>query len=210
MESARQDNSLTSSHTVRGLGSIRLRDIFITAAFADGVAIALRLFILGTFTIPSHSMENTLLVGDQILVSKVPSWFNSMIGRGDVIVFTLPDSVRGNMSDEAFIKRVIGMPGDTVGITPLGITINNHLIPDPPLSANPSAIENGRVDVIVPAGHYFVLGDNRANSWDSRFWGTVPSDCIVGMPLFVFWSKALADSTGDTHIRWSRVLTMVR
>lgn len=209
MESAGQHHPLTTPNDDRGLGSIRLRDILITAVLAAGIAVTLRIFILGTFTIPSHSMENTLHAGDQIVVSKLPRWFNGFVTRGDIVVFNLPDSLRENKPDEAFIKRVIGMPGDTVGITPLGITINNHLIPDPAQSASRSAIQRGRVDVIVPQGQYFLLGDNRENSWDSRFWGTLPADCIVGTPLFVYWSSSALDSTGSRHIRWDRIFTVV-
>lgn len=186
----------------KGLSGIRLRDILIAATAAATLAVVLRVFVLGTFSIPSHSMENTLLPGDQILVSKVPHWFQNSINRGDVVVFTLPDSIRGDKPDEAFIKRVIGLPGDTIGITAFGITINNHIIPDPPLSASTQAIDAGRVSVVVPPRHYFVLGDNRGNSWDSRYWGALPESCIVGVPLVVYWSK------GDA-IRWKRIFTAV-
>lgn len=194
----------------RGLGSIHIRDVLFTAALAIVIAVVLRWFVLGTFTIPSHSMERTLQAGDQILVSKLPHWFTSMISRGDVIVFNLPDSLREGKPAEAYVKRIIGMPGDTVGITPLGITINNHLIPNPPQSASVAAIDRGRVDVIVPQDHYFVIGDNRANSWDSRFWGSIPEDCIVGIPLLIYWSKTPSDSIGKSTIRWDRMFSFVR
>ncbi|MCO6465908.1 MAG: signal peptidase I [Bradyrhizobiaceae bacterium] len=214
MESAGNDHPIAQADvaatSASGLTSIRIRDVIVTGIVAASIAVLLRIFVLGTFTIPSHSMENTLIPGDQILVSKLPKWFGITPSRGDVVVFTMPDSLRADKPDELYVKRIIGLPTDTVGITPLGITINNKLIPDPPASKVKQAIENGRVQIVVPDGHYFMIGDNRSNSWDSRYWGVLPADHIEGRPLLIYWSYGSVDSTESKHIRWDRLFSTVR
>jgi signal peptidase I len=192
----------------RHLDRLRPRDLIWTVLAAIALAVVLRLWFVGVYTIPSHSMENTLLPGDHIVVSKLASWVWG-IDRGDIIVFTLPDSLRGTNPDHPFIKRVIGLPGDTVYLTSRGITVNGMLQPDPPQSAAPAPFTSGHETVYVPDGHYFVLGDNRASSWDSRFWGMLPEDGIIGTPLFVYWSRS-TDTTGEVTTRWDRLLMFVR
>ncbi len=180
----------------------------LTATFAVIVAILLRLFVIGAFVIPSHSMEWTLLAGDHIVVSKLALSLNDL-ERGDVIVFRLPDSVLSGMSDELLIKRVIGLPGDTVVLTARSVRINGKRFPNPPLGATTTVLSKGRRTIIVPKGTVFVMGDNRDNSWDSRFWGCLPLDQIVGIPMFVYWSYGSTDSENQPHIRWNRILKMV-
>jgi signal peptidase I len=192
----------------KGLASVRLRDLAWTALTAIGLAVLMRVFVLGTFVIPSESMTNTLLPGDNILVSKLPALLGG-IELGDVVVFTLPDSLRGNRPDEPFIKRVIGLPGDTVVLTPDGIAVNNHLLPHPPESAFASPTESGPKTFFVPADCYFLLGDNRANSWDSRYWGPLPKHNIVGKPLFIYWSRGSTQTDSTVHFRWDRFLRAV-
>jgi signal peptidase I len=182
--------------------------LLLTATFAVIVAILLRLFVIGAFVIPSHSMEWTLLAGDHIVVSKLALSLNDL-ERGDVIVFRLPDSVLSGMSDELLIKRVIGLPGDTVVLTARSVRINGKRFPNPPLGATTTVLSKGRRTIIVPKGTVFVMGDNRDNSWDSRFWGCLPLDQIVGIPMFVYWSYGSTDSENQPHIRWNRILKMV-
>ena len=180
------------------LSALSTKDIFLTAGAAVALALLLRVFVIGVFAIPSHSMENTLAVGDHILVSKLATTLGS-IERGDIVVFEIPDSLRGTSADQPYIKRVIGIGGDTVFLTRLGITVNGRLLPDPQSCASQSPVKSGHRTMIVPPHHYLVIGDNRANSWDSRFWGFLPEDNIIGTPLFIYWSPD-----------WDRVFTRVQ
>lgn len=189
------------------LSTISFRDIAITTVLAVVLAILLRVFVVGVFSIPSHSMENTLIVGDHLLVSKLTPVFRAL-ERGDVIVFTLPDSLRGDVADEPFIKRIVGLPGDTIYLNPLGITVNGHMLPDPPTSANRSPLPDGHKTVIVPENAYYVMGDNRSNSWDSRYWGVLPADRVVGTAMVIYWSRS--SNAGGSTIHWERMFTMVR
>lgn len=184
------------------LAGIRTRDLLTAAGTAIAVALVLRLFVLGVFSIPSHSMERTLRVGDHVLVSKL-AYLVAPPARGDVVVFTLPDSLRGSSTDEAYIKRVIGVGGDTVLLNRFGITINGVLQPAPPQSASMSPLPYGERRVIVPPGHVFVLGDHRSNSWDSRYWGFLPLDHVVGRAVAIAWS------TNGAALHWDRILRRI-
>ena len=184
--------------------SISAKDLIVTAAVAALLALLLRWLVIGVFIIPSHSMDNTLMPGDQIVVSKLKTALDE-ISRGDIVLFTLPDSVRGSAPDEPFIKRVVGIGGDSIQLTRLGITVNGTLQPAPPHSRSLAPVEDGYIDYIVPTGHVFVIGDNRANSWDSRYWGFLSEEQIIGAPLFVYWSIGPTPDDSSSHIRWSRI-----
>jgi len=218
-------------------------------------------FIVQAFQIPSESMENTLLVGDYLLVDKVHygpggSWGKILpyapIQRGDIIVFHYPVHPQ-----QHFVKRVIGLPGDRVRLLDSRVLVNGfplredyviHTWPgwdrfrdDFPLTDLPGSSVEPRWweqlrrqvrdgELIVPPNHYFVLGDNRDESLDSRYWGFVPRENIIGRPLVIYWSwrsprpAAQASSAwGDklslflydvTHLfqdtRWDRTLRLVR
>jgi signal peptidase I len=199
------------------LSTIRWRDLALTAVFAACIAVALRVFVLSAYTIPSHSMENTILHGDYIVMSKI-TYLMRDVRRGDVIIFSLPDSLRNSKvllnPDELYIKRVVGMPGDTLVLTHESITINDTLQPTPPEARPPfdpllKPKERART-IIVPPDHYFVMGDNRSNSYDSRSWGMLPSNHIVGSPLFVYWSYGDTPNNPADHIRWDRLLQIIK
>lgn len=152
--------------------------------YAEAIVIALllamfvRTFVVQAFKIPSGSMENTLLVGDHILVNKFIYWFREPV-RGDIIVFRFPKDERRD-----FIKRVIALPGEEVMIRGKKVYIN-CATPDAPEKCEPleekyarfkpgGAVGGGESKWgprKVPPGHLFMLGDNRNNSQDSRFWG---------------------------------------
>lgn len=153
-------------------------------------------------------MERTLLAGDYIVVSKLAFSFNDP-ERGDVIVFNLPDSLRPGAPKELLIKRVIGLPADTVVLTTHSVRVNGIRLPDSLLGATGNVLAKGRRTIFVPKGSVFVMGDNRDNSWDSRFWGCLPVDHIVGAPIFVYWSYGKTDTDGQPHVRWNRILKMV-
>jgi signal peptidase I len=227
------------------------------------VAVFIITFCMQPFRIPSESMESTLLVGDFLLVNKqaaAPDGAGALlptaaIHRGDVIVFHDPVDASLHL-----VKRVIGLPGDHLRLHDGHVYINGHALtepyavyrPSPPdnfrdnfprfQSADPeidshwwirmrSLIENN--ELIIPTGNYFVLGDNRNDSEDSRYWGFVPREEIVGKPLLIYFSlqqhdaddngtltqQATAD-TGRNHAgkiesvvdfaRWGRTFQVVR
>lgn len=148
------------------------------------LALGIRTFVAEARYIPSGSMEPTLAINDRLVVEKVSYHFNPP-ERGDIVVFWPPEGLfdEGERRD-AFIKRVIGTPGDTVEITDGVVFVNGepleeNYIKEPPVSAwGPE---------IVPKDSYVVLGDNRNSSFDSRSWGFVSEDDIIGKAVVRFW-----------------------
>jgi signal peptidase I len=161
------------------------------------LAMVIRTFIVQAFKIPTGSMKPTLKEGDLILVNKfiygakvpftkwrIPSFRQPK--RGDVIVFIYPPERKKN-----FIKRMVGFPGETVEIKNSKIYINNQPLLDYTFSQreyyNRGEFGNEGQKVVIPKDCYFVLGDNSAHSMDSRFWGFVPQDNILGKAILVYW-----------------------
>lgn len=142
------------------------------------LAFFVRTFLFQIFYIPSGSMEPTLMPGDRVLVSKIDYHFVP-IQRFDVIVFRYPVD-----PSKDFIKRVIGLPGDTVQEKDGVIYINGQkLVENHPMYKDNFSYPATK----VPENYYFVLGDNRGNSDDSRFWGFVPKQNIIGKAWFIIW-----------------------
>jgi signal peptidase I len=205
------------------------------------IAIFVITFIVQAFQIPSESMENTLLVGDYLLVDKLCYGGRGLgdhllpyrkITRGDVIVFHYPVDPK-----QHFVKRVIGVPGDRLRMVNKTVFINGKPLNEPyvrfieppsnlfrdnfPRTDMPviygmegkwwlemrKLVEDG--ELIVPQGNYFVMGDNRDDSQDSRYWGFVPRENIIGRPLLIYWSvKSLdQDTLGSTAYRFAYALT---
>ena len=212
--------------------------------------------LVQSFVIPSPSMEETLLVGDHLLVDKLtyaPTGPISRyllpyapVGRGDIIVFRYPEDIL-----QTFVKRVIGVPGDRVRLENKQVYLNGQPIrekykllkapgfdayrdtfPILGYSSNPGGqqmLQRHVVndEVVVPDNCYFVMGDNRDHSLDSRFWGFVPRENIIGKPLMIYWSY---QTTGDrltgalmssehlldlaknffSKTRWSRTFRVIR
>lgn len=144
-----------------------------------------RMYAVQTFYIPSGSMEPTLHLGDRILVNKLSVRFGT-INIGDIIVFKAPPSEHcGDGKFPDLVKRVIGLPGDVVTSKGNTVYVNHKALKEPWTyfhTLNPEITK-----VKVPANNYFVMGDNRANSCDSRFWGTVPRGNIIGKAFFRMW-----------------------
>ncbi len=144
-----------------------------------------RIYAVQTFFIPSGSMEPTLHVGDRILVNKLSVRFGT-INIGDIIVFKAPPSEHcddGDFTD--LVKRVIGLPGDVMTSKGNVVYINGKPLKEPWTyfhTLNPPIKK-----VTVPKNSYFVMGDNRANSCDSRYWGSVPRSDIIGKAFFRIW-----------------------
>jgi signal peptidase I len=184
-----------------------------TLAIAALLALGLRQFVAQAFFIPSGSMEPTLLVDDRLIVDRVSYRFSNP-QRGDIIVFDPTETLQKMNQKEAFIKRVIGLPGDTVEVRDDKVTINGKPLSENypstqhpaemtqlyleinkkkpevglwnPAKKGPNFPQSGQINV-VPAGQYLVLGDHRSNSSDSRVWGFVPKDKIVGKAVVRFW-----------------------
>jgi signal peptidase I len=205
--------------------------------------LVIRTFFVEAFKIPSGSMENTLQVGDFLLVNKlvygaeVPFTHKRLPRlrvpqRGDVIVFEYPEDPTKN-----FVKRLIGVPGDTVEMREgtlirNGRVITEHYVEhtDPDIDPAPEDFRwqrdyvvrtaaaaaggyhpsrNNWGPLVVPMGNYFVLGDNRDNSLDSRYWGFVADSLVKGKPFVIYYSYAPDTSDHSfawlTHIRWQRL-----
>ncbi len=170
------------------------------------LAMIIRTFAVQAFKIPSGSMKPTLLIGDHLLVSKssygikLPFTDQTIIPvgdpeRGDIVVFRFPED-----RDKDFIKRIIGLPGDRVEVKNKEVFINGKRISEPWAHYNDRLVLPAGVQprdyfgpVEVPEGHYFVMGDNRDESYDSRFWfggkgGFVPRNDILGKAFIIYWS----------------------
>jgi signal peptidase I len=153
-------------------------------------AILLRLFVVSAYRVDSGSMEDSLLEGDYIFVNKLAYNFGDP-KAGDIIVFKSPLN-----PTKDYIKRIIGLPGQTVEVVDKVIYIDNQLAKiypnvknsDPKVLAAQLSMRDNFGPIQVPSDEYFVLGDNRDNSQDSRFWGFVPEENIQGKALFVYWS----------------------
>jgi len=149
------------------------------------VALLIKTFLLQAFYIPSESMEPTLEVGDRVLVNKLSYDFHE-VNRGDLVVFERPEADIAN--DEAIkdlIKRVIGLPGETVESIDGQVYIDGQPLDEPYLPEGVTTTSFG--PVTVPDGHVFVMGDNRANSSDSRVFGPIPADLIIGRAFLRVW-----------------------
>lgn len=150
------------------------------------VALLVKTFLVQAFRIPSESMVPTLEQGDRVLVNKL-SYRLHDIHRGDVVVFTRPPELQGGPGEpDDLIKRVIGLPGDTLVARDGSMYVNGRKLEEPYLPAGTSTT-NLDQPVKVPEGQIFVMGDNRTNSQDSRFFGPVPQSTVVGRAFLVMW-----------------------
>ncbi len=199
------------------------------------LALFIRTFVVQAFKIPSGSMEPNLLIGDHLLVNKFvfsPSATGlerallpvRPIARGDVVVFKHPQE-----PDRDLIKRVVGLPGETVELKNHQILINGAVVDDsfahymfPVMAGDENATADVRQHygpVTVPAGQYFMMGDNRDNSEDSRYWGFMPEDHAKGRALMIYWSFGGSDRPSGsgtsslfsifTDTRWGRILHQI-
>ena len=210
---------MNSPGKVKGKWREYLESLIIAAL----IAFVVRSFVVQAFKIPSSSMEPTLLIGDHLLVNrlsyavKVP--FTDIVllrlgkpERGDVVVFRYPVD-----RTKDFIKRVIAKEGDVVEIKDKVVYINGNRVDYPQaVYAEPSIIpgflnqRDNTGPVTVPRDSYFVMGDNRDRSLDSRFWGFVSYDDLVGRALILYfsWDNKAADLIH--YIRWTRIGSLIR
>jgi signal peptidase I len=224
------------------------REYFESIVIAVILALFIRTFVVQAFKIPTGSMENNLLIGDHLLVNKFVFGPTASrleqallpidpIQRREVVVFKYPEE-----PERDFIKRVIGLPGETIELRNKRVFVNGQPLDEPyvhflepPDESEPGDPDHTDFDVrrrygpvTVPANHYFVMGDNRDNSQDSRYWGFLPRDYIKGRALMVYWSyeadredyqrTGLGEQVGGvvstvtnfvTKTRWSRLLHQI-
>jgi signal peptidase I len=143
---------------------------------ALGFTLLFRIYVAEGRWIPSESMVPTLQVGDRLIIEKVTPRITG-IARGDIIVFSPPEA---SARKEDMIKRVIGLPGDTLYINDGKVYVNDVALNEPYEAEAP---EKDFKTYTVPENSYFVMGDNRNDSYDSRYWGPVPADHIIGKAL---------------------------
>lgn len=145
-----------------------------------------RTYVFQTFSIPSKSMKPTLHEGDRIVVDKLSVNFGT-INIGDIVVFKAPPDVASDCGDTVadLVKRVIGVPGDHLTSKGNTIYVNGKALDEKWSHFEPLGPPIGHVT--VPAGHYFMMGDNHNNSCDSRTWGTVPRSDIIGKVFLRVW-----------------------
>ena len=246
------------------------REYFESAVVTVIMALFGMTFIVQAVKVPTGSMQNTITIGDHLLVNKfifapgksLPFLPQREIKHGDIIVFKYPgnpyDPRRDDRPDNRpiftnYVKRVIGLPGDRISIKGNTVIVNGQVVPEHRITAreiNPKApleieddpprkpgelydvyykkgtdddsqdydVFQGRDEIQVPADKYFVMGDNRNNSEDSRYWGFVPRDLVIGRAMFVYWSyDESAPETGWSilgdflvNTRWSRTGTLVK
>lgn len=150
------------------------------------VSLLMRSYVVQTFYIPSGSMEPTLQIGDRLIVSKLSVEWGT-IHRGDILVFDAPSSasVCGPSREPIFVKRVIGLPGDTIYSKGNTIYIDGKVLKETWSHFEPVAPPI--VKTVVPANEYFMMGDNHADSCDSRYWGALPQSDIIGKAFIRIW-----------------------
>jgi len=153
--------------------------------FAVLVAAGLRTFVVQAFYVPSGSMLPTLQIGDRIVVVKL----GYTINRGDIVVFKRPPRDVGTV-DADLVKRVIGLPGETISSRGSTVYINGHPLKEPWLPALKGQCAETALNISttkIPPAQYFVMGDCRGDSADSRSWGTLPASLVVGKVVLIVW-----------------------
>jgi signal peptidase I len=173
-----------------------LREAVIVVLVAVVVAVLLRTFVVQTFFIPSGSMEPTLQIGDRILVNKL-SYHLHGVGRGDIVVFARPAKENcGGLPVNDLVKRVIGLPGDMMSLSGGDVYVDGKRLDETWLPSSEQGVTepgpNGTAYSLnhpfrVPANDYFVMGDNRTDSCDSRWWGPINKSLIVGKVEMRVW-----------------------
>jgi signal peptidase I len=202
----------------------KVREYVEAFAVALLIALVVRTLVIQAFKIPSSSMEDTLLIGDHIFVNKflygyhIPFTKGRILQfrapeRGDIIVFVYPED-----KSKDFIKRVVGVPGDTVEIRQKRVFVNGRPLEEPYVRfADGDGIDgfarsrDNLPPVKVPPDRLFVMGDNRDRSYDSRFWGFVELDAVIGKAMFIYFSVDWSRGVNWTEVwrypelvRWSR------
>ncbi|MDZ4722362.1 MAG: signal peptidase I [candidate division Zixibacteria bacterium] len=209
------------------------REYLETAIVALVAAVLLRLFVVSAYRVNSGSMEDTLMTGDYIFVNKLAYQYGTAPQPGDIIVFKYPNNL-----EQDYIKRIVAIGGQTIQIADKVVYVDNAVATIPTHAKNIDkrsipgdlSFRDNVAPFVVPEGTFFVMGDNRDDSKDSRFWGTVPNEYIRGKAVFIYWSwEPDSNPPGwgfpyivdliqwighgmynfPTHVRWDRILTPI-
>jgi signal peptidase I len=183
-----RSSSVAGARRQQKLGRVRsLREWATVIAGAIGIALIVRAFLLASFFIPSPSMTPTLHNGDRVLVNKLAYRMHD-VHRGDVVVFERPPGLKDAPEVKDLIKRVIGLPGETVEFRDGRILIDGHLLDEPYLPAGTQTLAKTKGETItVEEGDVLVLGDNRENSTDGRIFGPISQKLIVGRAFVLYF-----------------------
>jgi len=225
--SCRNSNNNKGSVVSRtGMKKSVFREYFEAIVIAVLLALFIRTFVVQAFKIPSGSMLPTLLIGDHLLVNKfiygikIPFTGSTLVPiknpkQGDVVVFRFPKD-----KSIDYIKRVVGTPGDTILIKDKVVFVNDKPVNIPQAHFSSPSILDAAVSprdnfgpILVPKDRIFVMGDNRDNSYDSRFWGFVDQKDVLGQAFILYWSwdidKPLLSVDRFTSIRWTRIANLI-
>ena len=167
-----------------------------TLATAFVLAIGIRTLVAEARYIPSSSMEPTLEINDRLIIEKISYRFRTP-QRGDVVVFSPTDKLREQNFKDAFIKRVIGLPGETIEVRGGTVYVNDEALREKYIEESP---EYKYGPVQVPEDQYLVLGDNRNNSYDSHYWGFVPRKNLIGRAVVRFWPLNRLGTLDETPV----------
>jgi signal peptidase I len=178
----------------------------VIAGSAIAIALAIQAFVVKPYQIPSPSMEPTLDVGQRVLVNRFSFRLGGDPDVGDIVVFHPPAGAEsGNkcgvskqprqpcpeptaeMAESNFIKRVVAGPGDTLKIVDGNPVVDGEVVDDPDWSIRSCQSCDFPEEITIPPDHYFMMGDNRGQSDDSRYWGPVPRDWLIGEAFFTYW-----------------------
>jgi len=201
----------------------KLRQYGESLAIAAIIALSVKSLVFATYTIPSGSMESTLLVGDYLIANRLS--YVVKVPLTDIVVLTLGEPERGDIiifrypedRTKDFVKRVIAKAGDVVEIKDKIVYVNGQRVDIPAAHFTDSRVIPGFLlprdnfgPVTVPKDSYFVMGDNRDNSADSRFWGFLRKEDLVGKAEIIYFSRD-AKATGPlSYVRWHRLGSLVR
>jgi signal peptidase I len=189
----------TSKQKKSATGSVI--ELVIIVAVALGLALGIQAFLIKPFRIPSVSMEPTLDVGQRVLVDRVSEHFTSLVvfkppKGADEDQCGMPNKPPNepcprptpDRSDTNFIKRIVGLPGDRLKVIAGRVYIDGKQLNEPYINPDGSCdICNEPREITIPPGHFFMMGDNRGQSADSREWGPVPKKWIIGKAFFTYW-----------------------
>lgn len=160
------------------------KDYLLPVIIALAIVVVLRMFVIGMYYVPSGSMIPTLEINDRVVATK----FTYQIGepeRGDVVVFKYPVNEEQGIETVIYVKRCIGLPGETLEIKNNTVFIDGTPLVEDYLNTGTSMPDFG--PVTIPKGEYFMMGDNRNDSSDSRVWGTVKDEYLVAKAQFIYW-----------------------
>jgi signal peptidase I len=191
------------------------RFLLLPLSVSVAAALIARVAVVQTYSVPSSSMEPTLEPGDHIVVTPYRTAFSGQPGHGDVVVFRNPDR-----AGQLYVKRVIAVPGDVVELREGYVFLNGQRLPEPYAG---SVDLTAATRAVLDEDEFFVMGDNRSDSVDSRAFGPVEREQMIGKARLIFWSagpgdfEAHAQANGTERsvrrphpVRWSRLLAVVR